>query len=54
MALQAFLLVLGGYSTNLGVIDNPLKLPTPYWAGFLVYHVERDLAKGLLLSGRRR
>ncbi|MDR7419758.1 MAG: hypothetical protein QN178_12720 [Armatimonadota bacterium] len=54
MARQALLLVLGGYSTNLGVIDNPYKLPTPYWAGFLVYHIERDLAKGLLLSGRRR
>ncbi len=54
MALQAILLVLGGYSTNLGVIDNPYKLPTPYWAGFLVYHVERDLAKGLLVAGKRR
>jgi hypothetical protein len=54
MALQALLLVLGGYSANLGVIDNPYRLPTPYWAGFLVYHVERDLAKGLLLAGRRR
>jgi hypothetical protein len=54
MALQALLLVLGGYSTNLGVIDNPYKLPTPYWAGFLLYHVERDLTRGLLLSGTRR
>jgi hypothetical protein len=54
MARQALLLVLGGYATNLGVIDNPYRLPTPYWAGFLVYHVERDLARGLLLAGRRR
>jgi hypothetical protein len=54
MAAQALMLVLGGYTTNLGVIDNPYKLPTPYWAGFLLYHVERDLAKGLVLQGRRR
>jgi hypothetical protein len=54
MALQALLLVLGAYGTNLAVIDNPYRLPTPYWAGFLVYHVERDLARGLRLAGRRR
>jgi len=54
MALQAAILVVGGYSTNLTVIDNPYKLPSPYWAGFLVYHIERDLAKGLLYRGQRR
>ncbi len=54
MALQALLGVLGGYATNLVLRDNLYKLPSPYWAGLLVYHVERDLAKGLLLAGRRR
>jgi hypothetical protein len=54
MAIQALLLVVDQYRTNLSVIDNPYRLPTPYWAGFLLYHVERDLAKGMLLSGRRR
>ena len=54
MAVQALLLLFGGYSTNLGVIDNPYKLPSPYWSGFLLYHVERDLAKGLVHTGRRR
>ncbi len=38
----------------LALIDNPYKLPSPYWAGFLVYHIERDLAKGLLYNGQRR
>ncbi|MDQ7858795.1 MAG: hypothetical protein QN174_03925 [Armatimonadota bacterium] len=32
---------------------DPYRLLTPYWAGFLVYHVERDLARGLLLTGQR-
>lgn len=54
MAIQAALLVLNGYFTNIALIDNPYKLPTPYWAGFLVYHIERDLARGLLYNGQRR
>jgi hypothetical protein len=54
MAAQALALVFSGYSTNLAVVGNPCKLPTPYWAGFLVAHIERDLAKGLIFSGVRR
>jgi hypothetical protein len=54
MAFEALKLVLGQYAMNIGVIDNPYKIPTPYWSGFLVSHIERDLAKGLVINGRRR
>ncbi|MBI3998897.1 MAG: hypothetical protein HY355_07675 [Armatimonadetes bacterium] len=54
LAFKAAVLVLGGYWDNMVLMDNPYSLPTPYWAGFLVYHIERDLAKGLVYDGRAR
>lgn len=47
-AIQAALLVFRGYSTNLALKGNIYGLPTPYWAGFYMYHIERDLAQKLL------
>lgn len=47
-AIQAALLVFQGYATNLALKGNVYHLPTPYWAGFYVYHIERDLAHNLL------
>jgi hypothetical protein len=54
LAVKAATLVLGGYWSNMVLVDNPYRLPTPYWAGFLVYHIERDLARGLTYDGRVR
>ncbi|MBV9280353.1 MAG: hypothetical protein JOZ41_09765, partial [Chloroflexi bacterium] len=48
LAIQALVLVLHQYSVDLALKGNVYSLPTPYWAGFYVYHVERDLARKLL------
>ena len=47
-AIAAALLLFQGYATNLALKGNIYGLPTPYWAGFHVYHVERALAHNLL------
>ena len=54
LAIKAATLVLGGYWRNMVLMDNPYRLPTPNRAGFLVYHIERDLARGLIYDGRVR
>lgn len=41
-----------GYLENVAVEANEFKLPTPYWAGFVGYHITRDLAAGLMLNGK--
>lgn len=52
MALQALLLSLDVYKTNIG-LSNPLT-PTPHWVGYSMYHIEKDLAKGLYLQDSKR
>lgn len=52
MAVQALLLSLNVYKTNVG-LSGPLT-PTPHWVGFSMYHVEKDLAKGLFLQNKKR
>jgi len=48
MAGEALSLTLGVYSKNITINSN--ATPTPHWVGFTVYHVERDLVKGLYLQ----
>jgi hypothetical protein len=48
MAGEALGLTLGVYSKNITISSN--TTPTPHWVGFTVYHVERDLVKGLYLQ----
>jgi hypothetical protein len=49
-ALQAALLVMNGYATNIALEGNTFKLPSPYWSGYKVYHVSYDLAEGMKLG----
>jgi hypothetical protein len=51
-ALQAALLVMQGYSTNLALEGNTFKVPSPYWSGYKVYRVSHDLAHGLKLGAK--
>jgi len=48
MAGEALGLTLNVYSKNIALSTG--ATPTPHWVGFTVYHVERDLAKGLYLQ----
>lgn len=52
MAIQAFLLTAGVYKQNIQ-LSSPLT-PTPHWVGFSMYHVEKDLARGLYLQNSKR
>lgn len=52
MAVQALLLTLDVYRQNIG-LSNPLT-PTPHWVGYSMYHIEKDLAKGLYLQDVKR
>jgi hypothetical protein len=52
MAVQALMLSLKVYSTNIAMSSG--DTPTPFWVGFTVYHIERDLAKDLFLQNRKR
>ena len=47
MAGEALGLTMNVYSQNIAMSTG--ATPTPHWVGFTVYHVERDLAKGLYL-----
>ncbi len=51
MAVQALGLTLNTYSRNIQMSAN--TTPTPFWTGFTLYHVERDLAKNLYLRNGR-
>ena len=48
MAVQALGLTMGVYPQNIALSSG--ATPTPHWVGFTVYHVEKDLAKGLYLQ----
>ena len=48
MAGEALGLTLNVYSKNITLSTG--ATPTPHWVGFTVYHVERDLARGLYLQ----
>jgi hypothetical protein len=52
MAVEALGLTMNVYSQNIAMSSG--STPTPHWVGFTVYHVERDLAKGLFLQGAKR
>jgi hypothetical protein len=52
MAITALGLTMGVYSKNIAISSG--ATPTPDWVGFTIYHVERDLAKGLYLQGVKR
>ena len=53
MAFQALNLTLGEYATYLTMERNIYKIPSPYWAGFRVYFITRDLAEGLSHSNKK-
>lgn len=53
MAFQALNLTLGEYAAYLTLERNIYKIPSPYWAGFRVYYITRDLADGLSHSNRK-
>jgi hypothetical protein len=52
-ARAALALTLGEYFTNIALEGNTYKLPSPYWAGYKVYHITRELADGLMLNGKK-
>jgi hypothetical protein len=53
MAMSALNLTIGEYSTYLSLERNIYKIPSPYWAGFRVYFITRDLAEGLSHSNKK-
>ena len=52
-ARAALALTLNEYATNIALQGNTYKLPSPYWAGYKVYNITRDLADGLMLNGKK-
>lgn len=52
MAQQALGLTMKVYSQNIAL--GGASTPSPHWVGFTIYHVERDLAKGLYLQDVRK
>ena len=48
MAGEALEMTMGVYSQN--IASSSGATPTPHWVGFTVFHVEKDLAKGLYLQ----
>lgn len=53
MARIAMTGTIGQYGTNIGLAGNTFKLPSPYWSGYKVYHITRDLAAGLMLNNKK-
>lgn len=53
MALAALNLTIGEYSAYLALERNIYKIPSPYWAGFRVYFITRDIADGLSHSNKK-
>jgi hypothetical protein len=47
MAGEALALTMNVYSQNIALSSG--STPTPHWVGFSVYHVEKDLSRGLYL-----
>jgi hypothetical protein len=53
MAKNALILTVDQYYINLTTMEgNQFNLPSPYWAGFMGYHIVRDLANGLRHNGK--
>jgi hypothetical protein len=48
MAVEALGLTMNVYSKNIAMSTG--STPTPHWVGFTIFHVERDLTKGLYLQ----
>jgi hypothetical protein len=46
------MLSLKTYATNIAISSG--DTPTPFWVGYTLYHIERDLAKGLYLQNKKR
>jgi hypothetical protein len=46
-ATAALTLTLNQYDLNIRMTGNEFNLPSPYWAGFMGYHIVRELALGL-------
>jgi hypothetical protein len=53
MAFSALNLTIGEYSAYLTLERNIYKIPSPYWAGFRVYFITRDIANGLSHSNNK-
>ncbi|HQW43818.1 MAG: hypothetical protein IPN56_01535 [Chitinophagaceae bacterium] len=53
MALAALNLTIGEYAAYLTLERNIYKIPSPYWAGFRVYFITRDMANGLSHSNKK-
>jgi hypothetical protein len=53
MAMAALNLTIGEYSAYLTLERNIYKIPSPYWAGFRVYFITRDIADGLSHSNKK-
>ena len=53
MAFAALNLTIGEYSAYLTLERNIYKIPSPYWAGFRVYYITRDIANGLSHSNKK-
>lgn len=53
MAAAALTLTINEYSAYLTLERNIYKIPSPYWAGFRVYFITRDLANGLSHSNKK-
>ena len=51
MAIQALGLTMNVYSQNIAISGNGAT-PTPHWVGYTLFHVEKDLAKGLYLQNQ--
>jgi hypothetical protein len=51
MATLIAAMVLGEYSANMALNEN--GIPSPFWAGFWICHIEKDLARGLLYDGKK-
>ena len=51
MAVQALGLTMNVYSRNIAISGNGAT-PTPHWVGYTMFHVEKDLAKGLYLQNQ--
>ncbi|MFN8253360.1 MAG: hypothetical protein U0V75_15940 [Ferruginibacter sp.] len=52
-AAAALLMVLDNYAANMGIRQNEFLLPSPYWSGFKVYFITRDISQGLTLKGKK-
>lgn len=50
-AAAALALTLNQYDMNIRMPGNEGNLPSPYWAGFMIYRIVQDLAAGLRLNG---